>query len=353
MGAPYEEFAEDVFDYGPDWRGHADGQEAGGGGAFSASSQEATLTGYVDGNKLRSALRYFLGFASVDESDDGSGGTTYLLRREPPARHPLFPQLYCHAVGFVGLGLDTADRPNEPVYLESVFNDYLGTPIKYTPFEQYLLTVKFKSFGRTLFLPDEEMEGYDPPHAYEWLRWTEITIGPQVQALTADGSSNLVFREGGGGTAPTANTTAFPAPIAELLAKCAFTVKWMQVPHEWVSDNQYYLFPSKVISCLGRVNDADFIGHPKGTILCTGAAFEPVLYPVAPADPSDPATGWDITFIFEQYDPEKGVGASEYRGHRVFPWRVDGKHYYATRSDNTRELLPLVDMYTLFENINA
>lgn len=352
MGVPYEELDEDIFDYFADWQGHADGVQAGGGGAFSASAQEDVIVGYVPGNKLRSALRYFLGYSSVDTTlppDTGGGGSgtssgtaSYLLRREPPARHPIWPQLYCHSVGYLGQGLDTA--ASTVIYDESPFTDYLGVNLKYTPYEKYLLTVRFKSFGRTRFYSDEEMDQYPSPrYEWEWVRWTDITMGPAIQALTADGSSQLTFIEG----SPAG--TAFPAPIAELMAKSNLVLKWYGVPHEWLSDNDQYLYPTKIIERLGKLNNADFLGLGKGTCLLTAAQFDPTLYPVAPAD-YEPLGGWDVTLNFEHFDPTKGVPASEFRGHRVFPYRVDGKWYAAVRGDNLNELLPQAAMYKLFQH---
>jgi len=353
MGQPYEEEIADEFDYAADWREHADGQQAGGGGAFSSASQEVVVVGYVDGYKLRSAIRYFLGFSSVDTTlppdvegggeGESSGTASYLLRREPPARHPIWPQLYCHSVAYVGQGLDTS--PSTKIYDESPFEDYFGTQLKYTPYEEYLLTLRYKSFGRMRFYSDDEMDQYPAPrYAWEWTRWTDITLGPAVQALTADGSSMLMFREG----APSG--TAFPAPIAELMAKSNLTIKWHAVPHEWLSDNDQYLYPTKIIERLGMLNDAEFLGLAKGTCLLNAAQFDPVLYPVAPADPAEPLGGWDVTLNLEHFDPTKGVPASEYRGHRVFPYRVDGKWYFANRENNTSELLPLTGMYKLFQH---
>lgn len=354
----YEEDVADQFDYVTDWAEYADGVQAGGGGSFSSGAQEVTVVGYVAGNKLRAALRYFLGFTTIETTeppDAGSGdpvsgngvapvGTgSYLLRREPPARHPQFPQLYCYTASFVGQGIDAT--ANTVVANDSPWTDYLGATLKYTPYSKYLLTLRYKSFGRMRFLTDADMAGYDPAYAYEWLRNTAITIGPAVQALTADGSSNLTFQEG----AP--NNTAFPAPIAELMAKSNLTVRWHGVPHEWLSDNEYYLYPTKIITNLGGVNDADFIGLAKGTVLLLGAEFEPILYPVAPADPAQPLGGYDVTFHFEHFDPTKGVPSSEYRGHRVFPYRVDGLWYYAKREGASKELLPLVPMYKIFQHI--
>ncbi len=374
MGVPYEEDDDDLFDYGSDWREHVEGQQAGGGGAFSSSAQEAVVVGYVDANKLRSALRWFLGFSSVDTTlppdvegsgeGESSGGASYLLRREPPARHPIFPQLYCHSVGFVGIGVDTA--PNTELAVDSPFTDYLGEQIRYAPYSQYLLTIRFKSFGRMRFYSDDEMDEYPAPrYAWEWTRYTDITLGPAVQALTADGSSCLTFAEGVAsipsatwlpgalsaniGLASGPQGIAFPAPIAELMTKSNLTIKWHGVPHEWLSDNDQYLYPTKIIERLGHLNDAEFIGLATGTCLLNAAQFDPTLYPVAPADPAFPLGGWDVTLNFEHFDPTKGVSASAFRGHRLFPYRVDGKWYHATR-ESGGDLIPSESMYKLFQH---
>lgn len=357
MAEPYAFPPDEEFDYVEDWEEAVEATQPGGGGSFSAASQEATVVGYVPGPKLRSALRHFLGhsYVSTAEPPDVGGtlpegtaptGSTFLLVREPPDRHPLHPQLYCYDATYVGMGPSAA--ASTPLYQTSEFPGWYGQELYRTDYEKYLVTLRYKSFGRVLFLPDDEMGGYSPRYAYEWLRYTQITIGPAIQALTADGSSNLTFVEG----APSLTTprTAFPAAIAELMAKSNFTLKWHGVPHEYLSDNQYYLYPTKVIGLLGRINDADFVGLAKGTCLLTAAQFDPVLYPVTPADPYQPLTGWDVTFSFEHFDPEKGVPASEYRGHRLFPYRIDGKWYHAVRGDNLNELLPLADMYGLFQH---
>jgi hypothetical protein len=351
MGQPYEEADDDLFD-AADFQEHADGQQAGGGGAFSASSQEAVVVGYVAGNKLRAALRWFLGFASVDTTEppdtaesgggESSGTAAYLLRREPPARHPIWPQLYCHSVAYVGQGLDTT--ANTAIAVEGPFTDYLGEALRFTPYAKYLLTIRYKSFGRMRFYSDEEMDEYpEPRYAWEWTRWTDITLGPAVQALTADGSSSLTFNEGD------PDGIAFPAPIAELMAKSNLTITWRGVPHEWLSDNDNYLYPVKILDRLGRWNDADFLGLAEGCVLFLAAQFDTILYPVAPADPAYPLGGYDVTLSFEHFDPERGVPESEFRGHRLFPYRVDGKWYHAVR-ETGEDLLPSTEMYKLFQH---
>lgn len=348
MAEPYAFPAGEEFDYVEDHDEAVEATQPGGGGSFSAASQEATVVCYVEGPKLRSALRHYLGHSYCDTE------SPYLLYREPPDRHPLHPQLYCYDATYVGMGPKaTAD---EPLYQTSEFTGWYGQELYRADYEKYLVTLRYKSFGRVLFLPNEEMADETVLYEAEYKRYTHITMGPAVQALTADGSSMLKFREGG---VPPAGPegTAFPAPIAELMAKSNLTVKWLSVPHEYLTTNRFYLKPDKIIERLGGLNDGTFIGFAKGTCLLLAAQFDPILYPVTPADPYKPLTGWDVTLSFEHFDPTKGVadsppGTSEYRGHRLFPWRVDGQWYFANRENDTDELLPLVAMEKLFQHVS-
>lgn len=349
---PYTFPPDEEFVYLEDWEEHTPetGQQSGGGGAASATGQTDVLVGWVTGKKLRSALRWFLGYSYADE------GEPYGLHREPPARHPLHPQLYAHTCSYVGFGYPT-DRPSSFMFDPSEFEEWDGSPLYRVPWEKYLLTINFRSFGRVAFLPDDNYVDPILDYSDEYKRYCEFGLDPSVQALTADVASQLKFHEGGPST--TTPVTAFPAPLAELMAKAAFTIKWMQVPHEYLSDSQYYLKPTKILDRLGRVNDDTFVGHAKGTLLLTAVKFEPHLFTVTPADPYYPLTGWDVTFVFEQFDPEKGVSGSEYRGHRVFPWREDGKWYYAVRTNAAgvpdsppKELLPLVAMDKIFQHVS-
>jgi hypothetical protein len=337
----YIEDPDDEFVYAEDWKECVDDSQPGGGSAFSGTQQEATLSGYVPFNKVRSAYRYFLGHAYAD------AGAPYKLYRENPARHPVFGNLYAHSASVTPIAVkaNTDNENNEP-YLESPFDDARGEPMRYGGYEKAVMTVRYKSFGRMRFLPDEDVADYTD----EWKRNTRWTSDPAIQSLTAEGSSMLKFREGGGDPHPTADASPFPAPVAELMARAALSMRWERVPGEYVSADPFVFFPTKILSLLGTVNDDAFLGFYKGTMLLTAVKAEEVLFPVTTADAYDVAGGYDLTLVWEWFDPEKGVPASEYRGHRVFPWRKTGKWYWATRENSADELLPLADHLRVFQH---
>lgn len=359
---------EDEFDYATDWKEAIDSTQPGGGDHVSAKEQEAVLVGYVPFNKVQSAEKWFLGHSSCDTN------APYRLHRVPPTCHPRRPHLCAFSFSSVGIGPkshllpaepedpeDPEGEPDQPAApagwtrVESVWPGPDDETLYFADYEYALCTVRFKSFGRIYLAADFIMPTSGPWYPVEWKRYTEITIGPQTQALQADGSSNLMYLEGSPAGAPPYGGS-FPAPVAELMAKCTVRVRWLNVPHEYLSDNVYYLNPTKIIGCLGKVSSAPHLGFPAGTMLLLGAEFEPTLMPVTADLIDDPFTGWDVTLSYEQFDPPKGVpdtppGTSPYRGHRLFPWRKDGKWYFATRENGTSELLPLTNLDRVFQHV--
>lgn len=352
----YTPLPEEEFDYAADWKEAIDSTQPGGGDHVTSKEQEAVLVGYVPFAKAQSAEKFFLAHSWCDT------GSPYELHRQPPCRHPRRPTLYAHSFSSVGLG-PKGHAPDEGAgdatggtWAESLYTGPTGDPLYYGEYEYALCTIRFKSYDRMRFLGDDYLAAYPTPrYAYEWLRNTRIEMGPATQVLQADGSSNLKFAEGTPGPQvgpPARDGLAFPAPIGELMARSNLKVTWTGVPHEYLSDNPYYLYAPKVIDRLGRINDADFLGLAKGCVLLLAAEFEPELQPLVPSDPDEPLTAWTVTFSFEHFDPEKGVPASEYRGHRIYPYRIDGKWYYCTRENGTSELLPLAAMYKIFQHVN-
>jgi hypothetical protein len=351
MPAEYLEDPADEFDYFTDWKESIENTQPGGGDHSSRRDQEACLTGWIPFNKVRSAEKWFLGYSWCDDGDP------YQLHRRPPCRHPRKPHLYADSFSSIGIGPKSqSDNPNKETYVESPWKDPDDYSLYYADYQYALCTVRFKSYGRVLFLPDSEFADVSVLWENEWKRYTEIVAGPQTQALQADGSSNLNFLEGSPAGAPPYGQ-AFPAPLAELMAKCNVRVRWLQVPHEYLSANRFYLNPAKIISLLGHVSNESLMGFAAGTLLLLAAEFEPSTMPLTSDDPLYPLTAWDVILSFEQFDPPKGVadsppGTSPYRGHRLFPWRVDGKWYYAVRENGTSELLPQADLTKVFQHVN-
>lgn len=365
MPAEYYENAEDQFHYGDDWKELTGDGQPGGGATVSLSGQEAVLTGVIPFNKQRACARFFLGHSYADS------GSPYKLYREAPMPHPVWPHLRAASVSFSGLSPAAGSAGDNKVYEFSPFGgppQLGGDKYRYANYEKAVATVRFRDFGRTRFLPDSAIRT-DAGGTYygdEALRWTTVMTESQVQALSADGSSQLKFAESTPAGPP---AVAFPAPVAELLTKCTYALKWSQVPHEYVSDRDEVLTPWRLVSAgtntyagilsyLGKWNNASFPGSNgflSGTMLFTAVKFDPMLFCVPTVNDDYPFTGYDITLVFEHFAPKKGYATSDKRGHRLFPWRGNGSAstagwYWATRDDGS-DFLPGADLNKIFAHI--
>lgn len=342
----YVEDEDDVFDYELDWVECIENTQPGGGGHSSRTTQEETLVGYIPFNKSRSAEAYFLGYSTCADSEP------FFLSRNLPQRHPTRPTLYAYAYSCVAIGpkpLSVEDGGDGSTNLVSPFESTdPNSDMAYANYQLGVVTVRYRSFGRTLFLPDDEINGY----ADEFRRYGSFVGQPAVQALSADGTSQLKWAETSTGGPPLGES--IPTPIPTLLAKANVTFNWMEVPHEYLTNSKYILNATKIIDRLGTVNeDIMFDEFLEGTMLFTAVEFDAILFPLTPVDLDSPITGWNIKFHFENFDPQdKGVPDSPYRGHRLFPYRINGLWYYCTRSDSTKELLPLSTMMKIFSHIN-
>lgn len=337
MAKAYVETAGDKFDYYSDWKETLDNSGTSD-AHLSNDVQEITRSGRIPFNKKRSAARFFLGYAYADT------GSPYRLHRENPHSDPEFPWLFAYDISFK----DVAPKANPDISpvrpkVESPF--YAG--YFFANYEESIATVRYRSF-RTRFRPDEQIAANDD----EWKRNTFFDIAPKIEAITADGVSQMHFAEG---PAPAAGPLGvlFPAPIVALKAQTGFVLNWLSVPFGYLSTVSEYLFPTKILNCVGKLNDDLFLGtfNPK-TCFMQPPSFQVKPFPVASDDPYDPLMAVDVSIPFDYFEPEKGVPASEYRGHVLLPWRVNGKWYYSLREDNASEVLPSATFGDVFKNVN-
>ena len=344
MPTEYQEADGDVFNYYEgDWLELLDPAAE---DNISGSAMEATLTGLVAFNKIRSCARHFLGHSSCDAA------APYRLYRDPPAAHPRWPMLRAHGISFRGLNPQSnAANDNGEPNTESPFDPLLRAG----KFEMAVVTVRYRSFGRVRFLPDTDVEDYTD----EWKRMVQWSTAPRIEALSADGASQLRFAEGGSWfdvTGPTggANGTPFPAPIAVLLSKCAFVMTWLHVPHDYISSDPDILVPDRFLNVMGKVNGSAFLGFDAGVLLAEPATFEPVLLPVPADDQYDLITAWNVHQPFTYFNPENAASGSTHKGHNLMPFR-NGGFYLATRNGLTtgQKLLREADFNLIFKHVGA
>lgn len=303
---------------------------------------EASVPYRVPFNKERGALRWLLGYTSADSA------SPWALRREQPAKHPRYPQLRAFAANSTPIvPKSNSANTSKSTSRTSQFDDSL----LYADYEYTQIVVRYCSFGRMGFYSDIEMaEG----NYQEYWRNITVDTDPQVETVNSDGYQ-LKFIEG------SPSGTPFPCQMPELYPKANVKIKWWFVPHSYVSDHPFFLQPTKIMNLLGCVNSAPFFKYPSPStdgawptysMLLLSATFEEALWPVAPADVNQPLTGYHITFELLHAPRVSAVVASTYRGHRVFPWRTDGKFYGAAR-ETGQPFLKEADINAVFDHVKA
>jgi hypothetical protein len=366
MPSEYVELAEDEFDYSQDWQEIVEGQnQPGGGVAFTSNAQEGALMGFIPWNKTRSAVRYFLGYSYCDDA------APYKLHREPPAPHPWMPSLKCHGSAPVGYMLranfENVDEYGRDVdeiifnqyapYVRTGFMDYLGNELKTGQYRFSILQNRYRSFGLTRFLPDEDIDTFED----EWKRYVTLEFAGGIEALQADNGALLQWAETGTTPPQPIVGEAYPTPLAQLQGKSTFTMTWAQVPHDYISTDPTMLYPEKILQRLGKWNSDAFLGFRIGQLLFLALEAEPMLFPVLPSDPVNgiPLCGYNLKFHFSYFDPTKGKAnptppgtASPYYGHRLFPFRENGKYYFCTRKNSSDELLPGQTFWPMFAHVD-
>ena len=340
MAQPYEESVEDQFDYSTDWQ-ETIGNTGPGTTHLSPDAQENTRVGIIPMNKKRSAARYFLGFAYCDTV------SPYFLHRENPSPDPEFPWLYAYDISFTPIA-PKKDESTELPKSESIFYPelYFGN------YDKVIATVRYRSY-RQKFLEDLEITTTDK----EWKRNTYFDLAGRVEALSSDGISQMYFDETGPdgppySVGPPVVKTYFKAPISELLAKVDFVIQWTNVPWEYLSTDEDYFFPTKIMNCVGKLNSDVFLGNLfPGTCLMKDPSFVIKPFPVASDDPRKPLYAVDLTIPIEYYDPENGGTGSTYRGHVLLPWRGTTDSYHAVRENGSDEILPSTAFSKIFQNV--
>lgn len=147
--------------------------------------------------------------------------------------------------------------------------------------------------------------------------------------------------------------SGFPAPLGFLEPKTMEVANWMHVPQRFIFDEN--LTPTRMLQCLGKVNQYQWYGWAPGTALLLAVSLQPVPWPVYLVDFTLPQL-WNVKYHFKVFDPPRRLndwydadpGENPPRGWRVFRY-LDGVVYHATRY-NGDELYQQEDFSKLFRH---
>jgi len=317
-----------------DWKEKIAAFQPGGGDVFSTESSEAILVGEIPWAKRFSFIRAVLGYAQIKTL--AAGGLNY-LSRELPLFHPWYDWMSAHSVSIHPYRPDGSSLKNDPLDPDLSF--------PYAGYEYAEATIRFKQ-QPWVFKTDDEVT-----RATEYDRYCyDPERSAQLEILSQTGKQ-LTFAEG---TASDPLGIALASELSIPISKEQFHYKWMHVPRDWILSGvtgEVGYQAKKITPRLGMLNNAEFLGFRTGTLLLSGVQFERFLWPLRTV--GDSPYGYNVTFQFTAFDPDKGA-VSSYYGHNLQPWKGDNKWYYATDDGTTggTPFLPSTDFTKLFEYVN-
>jgi len=334
---------------GSDWRQVIGKMEPAGDSSFSKTHGEAALVGLVSEEKCRGALRFALGWDAVEPSVGlvtDPGFVPARLLRTNPVPHPKYPELWCTGASELGLAPDgqgalrttkTFGPPAEPA------GNRLGGGIGVlssvrAKYQESRVGLRFEP------LPYDLLD--DAQTTSERLRNVVFDQESRSEILSLSGF-NLIYAEGsdlpaathsspGGAVGPPAVAKQpVPAEIGQVLVKSDCTLTWYHVPERWI------FFPgtkkpTRMLARLGTLNNADFFGYSRGTLLFSSLKL--TRYPWTlrvPPRAGDTALEsrhqYQVTMGFTWFDPPRGFDgagavsldatAPQNKGWNCKPWR--------------------------------
>ena len=337
---------------------------------FGIDGGRAQMTVKVLSEKLEAATYQCLGNATP------SGVS---INRTLPIAHPQFPWMFCERISNIeGIQFQEKVGPNDsingiPVQLEA------DTLSNYARYHTYELTLEFLPRPYALLkdnqLIDETTAWWDTTNTLllpqfftsrsEYYRYTELKEVPAGEYLTAQ-QGMFQFRMDANPAGLNLKDQAVGMGQLRLYVNSrGIQLIWSQVPYSFVlSGNSYFDRYG------GRVNQQDWYGFAKGTLLMTSVDVLRVYTPPFPEFvpfngsffPSQQKL-CDLQFNLVYKNPPIGQ-AYTYNpltdnpnnvaaGHNLVPSSLTGKYYYATNQQTGLAIYPSVPFNLFFRNPDA
>ncbi len=264
-----------------------------------------------------------LGFVAQVLGYARSGGAGGNIDRFLPARHPVFRDLWASRID--SITPVAIQRPSKATFSRGEFSNW----------KNFKAVVRYES----------------PPYAIKdsvSFEYERFTI-PSVE-------SHSEFRQRFSGsfrfptTAPGvwgSGASVITGGTSIQLTKTKISLKWIQVPDKglfapngWDGQGAGGATATGIENCIGRINDATFMGRPRGTMLLeswhpepTTFAADSLIYGSIPD--GLPFRAWNVTLNFVYFNPEvpsgantdSGDGFDKAYGHNLLPCPINKKWY--------------------------
>ena len=273
--------------------------------SFDNSSASRTID--VNWMEVETFTQEALGYSEVK----GLGTATPYISRTVPWNFPSTERprsdygLWCDSVEYEGMGVPDPEMVSQSG--ATVNNTYTGS--EETAMAKYKLArcnVNFRT--RTYdILTDQQFAAMPISLAQTkdeslWKRYITKIARPQGELITISGTNNGYY-------AANLYVNGRPFPIStnfnKVIASCNYSVTWHEVPEDAVPMREYNPSGGGVTNpnygidrCLGRVNNADFNGCLKWTLLFLAVEIKPMRDPFG-------YRVYDITYMFKKFQPDE------------------------------------------------
>lgn len=249
--------------------------------SFSYGASMITETWVIEdnGSNLRTFLTQVLGYPVAS-------GTSII--RHGPAPNNRFPHMYASRVtsikGYVAGGTTTQ----------------VGGVAKYA---LLAITIQFEA-APYVISNAAAPSSYIIPDVAPSLEFFQQNMGKYVwEASAPSGLAGQVVQGPGG--------------VAIQVQKTRYTWTWVQVPDIGLFSGGFPGRPTKIESCLGKVNNAAWQGYPQGTLLFESWKPTPHAVPV-PINLGQFERTWDVQLTFLYFEPPF-AGSGTMQGHNLLP----------------------------------
>lgn len=304
---------------------------------FSKRGGRGIIPVLTDDDDLDDKVKELLGFSQPHP--DG-----YRIKRTLPKAHPRFPRMFCNNIAEI-TGIGNPTKISSPVSLEAPALDFWAN------YPQYELACEFGPLPYAVVGDDQIKTGtltYTTPtgsasaytYAEEWKRYTDYIVEPAGQYITAKQGQYII--DVAAATAPDGYSGDSGGQLKMYFPYNVVRFRWFEVPYEYVVAAGSS-FGSFLFAGLGCLNQFDWYGHAKGTLLYVG--FGADRYTPPPVGDVDVFDGLgvvtadklcDIEFLFGQLDvapaeaPRAPLNANVIQaGHNLVPWSNTMQWYFA------------------------